>query len=95
VRGYAEDQFRAATAAWINLEYRYLFGPRSRAFLFTDAAVYDGPGGAAGAGHRVKVGYGLGIRLETGLGIMGVDYGLCEGDGLSRGKVHVGLKNAF
>jgi len=26
---------------------------------------------------------------------MGVDYGLGEGDGLSQGKVHVGLKNAF
>ena len=42
-----------------------------------------------------KLGYGLGLRLETGLGIMGIDYGLGQGDGIFNGKVHVGLINEF
>ena len=95
VRGYEEDAFRGSTAAWVNLEYRYLFGRRSRAFVFADAGSYQRrePSGVLLRG--TKFGWGVGIRLETRLGVMGVDYGLGEGDGLSQGKVHVGLKNAF
>ena len=42
-----------------------------------------------------KIGYGFGIRIETRLGLFGVDYGLGAGDSLLRGKVHVGLVNWF
>ncbi len=95
VRGYEEDAFRASEAAWLNAEYRYLFGPRSRAFLFMDIGTYQR---REKSGFRVEdtvFGYGLGIRLETRLGVVGVDYGLGEGGSLSRGKVHVGVRNTF
>ena len=95
VRGYEEDAFRASEAAWLNAEYRYLFGPRSRAFVFMDVGTYQR---REKSGFRVEdtvFGYGLGIRLETRLGVVGVDYGLGEGSSLSRGKVHVGVKNTF
>jgi outer membrane protein assembly factor BamA len=95
VRGYEEDAFRGSTAAWVNLEYRYLFGRRSRSFVFVDAGTFQRREVSGTLTRGTKVGYGIGIRLETKLGVMGVDYGLGEGDGLSRGKVHVGLKNAF
>ena len=95
VRGYEEDAFRGSTAAWINLEYRYLFGKRSRAFIFWDAGSYQRRESSGVLVRGTKFGWGIGIRLETRLGVMGVDYGLGEGDGLSQGKVHVGLKNAF
>ena len=39
--------------------------------------------------------YGFGIRIETRLGLFGVDYGLGEGDSFLQGKVHVGLVNWF
>ena len=42
-----------------------------------------------------KVGYGIGLRLETRLGLFGIDYGLGEGDRLSNGKVHIRLINEF
>ena len=94
MRGYREHQFRGSQVAWSNLEYRYLLGRRSRVFVFLDSGYYSREE-ETGRKEGYKIGYGLGLRLETGLGIMGVDYGLGEGDGLFNGKVHVGLINEF
>jgi hypothetical protein len=40
-------------------------------------------------------GYGFGLRIETRLGVIGIDYGLGEGRCLTSGLVHVGLTNKF
>ncbi|MBN2104724.1 BamA/TamA family outer membrane protein [bacterium] len=95
LRGYAEDQFRGSLVAWFNLEYRYLFGDRSRIFTFIDAGMYQRREKGHGLIRHQKIGYGFGIRLETRLGVVGVDYGLGHGDDLMQGKVHVGLVNQF
>jgi outer membrane protein assembly factor BamA len=79
----------------MNLEYRYLLGRRSRAFVFADAGMYQRRERDRGLIREDKIGYGFGIRLETRLGVMGVDYGLARGDDLIQGKVHVGLVNRF
>jgi outer membrane protein insertion porin family len=94
LRGYREDQFRGSSVAWSTLEYRYWMGRRSRTFLFTDYGYYSTES-EAGRIQAFKLGYGLGFRLETGLGIMSLDYGLGEGDDLMNGKIHVGLINEF
>lgn len=94
LRGYREDQFRGSSVAWTNLEYRYILGRRSRVFIFCDGGYYSGED-RSGAYEAYKIGYGFGVRLETGLGIMGIDYGLGEGDSTFSGKVHVGLVNEF
>jgi len=94
LRGYREDQFRGSSMAWSNLELRYILGRRSRVFLFVDNGYYQSES-MAGKSDGYKMGYGFGFRLETGLGIMGIDYGLGKGDGLFSGKVHVGLINEF
>jgi outer membrane protein insertion porin family len=94
LRGYREEQFRGSRVGWSNIEYRYLLGPRSRAVVFTDLGYFF----KQTAGSRVeefKSAFGLGARMETPLGIVGVDYGLGEGDGLLAGKVHVSLVNSF
>ena len=95
LRGYAEDLFRGSLVAWLNLEYRYLIGRRSRVFVFMDAGTYQRREREKGLIRGNKIGYGFGLRLETRLGVMGVDYGLGQGDGLMQGKVHVGLVNRF
>lgn len=96
LRGYREDQFRGTSVFWTNMEYRYLLGPRSRAFVFCDMGYYyaKNPNGVK---EDFKIGYGFGVRLETGLGIMGIDYGLAYGEkqGLMSGLLHVGLVNEF
>ncbi|MBN1560092.1 BamA/TamA family outer membrane protein [candidate division KSB1 bacterium] len=96
LRGYREDQFRGSGIAWTNMEYRYILGPRSRAFVFCDVGYYYAAN-SRGVVEDLKIGYGFGVRLETGLGIMGIDYGLAYGEkqGLMSGLLHVGLVNEF
>lgn len=98
LRGYREDQFRGNRIGWGNFEYRYLLGPLSRFFLFVDVGYFSLDRLAEGRKIRStdsKIGYGFGLRLETRLGLLGIDYGLGQGDGFSNGKIHIGLRNAF
>jgi outer membrane protein insertion porin family len=94
LRGYREEQFRGSRVGWSNIEYRYLLGPRSRAFVFSDLGYFFKQTAEARI-EEFKSAFGLGARVETPLGVIGVDYGLGEGDGLLAGKVHVSLVNSF
>jgi outer membrane protein insertion porin family len=101
LRGYREEQFRGSRVAWSNLEYRYLLSRRTRAFIFFDVAYYSGfeytsvsPPQFEAVENSVYA-WGLGGRVDTPLGIIGVDYGLGQGDPLTNGKVHISLVNSF
>ncbi len=99
LRGYREEQFRGSRIAWSNMEYRFLLGPRSRFFAFFDVGYFFREQRHSELGKQVvdsaKLGYGVGLRLQTRLGLVGIDYGLGEGDSFSNGKVHIGLTNEF
>ncbi|MCB2203247.1 BamA/TamA family outer membrane protein [bacterium] len=98
LRGYREEQFSGTRFVWINNELRYSLGRRTFAFAFFDFGyIYQSPDIARGREEMTafRNGYGLGARIETGLGIVGVSYALGHGDGLSEGKIHFGLINAF
>ena len=94
LRGYDEDWFFGPRRVHANIEYRYLVGPDSQIFVFTDLgavtlietpSVFD----------RLRVGYGFGARLESKGGILRLNYGLAAGDSLLRGKIHVSLGASF
>ena len=94
LRGYDEDWFSGPRRVHANLEYRFLVGPDSQIFVFTDLgsvtlietpSVFD----------KLRVGYGFGARLESRGGILRINYGLAAGDSLLRGKIHVNLGAAF
>ena len=94
LRGYDEDWFSGPRRVYANLEYRFLVGPDSQVFVFTDLgavtlietpSVFD----------TLRVGYGFGARLESRGGILRINYGLAAGDSLFRGKIHVNLGAAF
>lgn len=94
LRGYREEQFKGSRIAWANYEYRYLLSRRSRMFVFLDQGYFfrrEGDVVIEGFRH----GFGFGMRVETRLGIVGLDYGLGEGDSVLDGKVHVSLVNQF
>ncbi|MDZ7360122.1 MAG: BamA/TamA family outer membrane protein [candidate division KSB1 bacterium] len=101
LRGYREEQFRGSRVAWSNLEYRYLLSRRTRAFVFFDAAYYSGFEYTSVSPPRLEAvensvyAWGFGSRVDTPLGIIGVDYGLGQGDPLTNGKVHISLVNSF
>jgi outer membrane protein insertion porin family len=98
LRGYREAQFLGSRIAWTNLEYRFLLTRRSFLAGFLDTGYYFRPADELRATAQTddfKYGYGLGIQVETGIGIIGVSFALGEGDSFSSGKVHFGLINEF
>ncbi len=98
LRGYIENQFLGNRIFWSNLEYRYLISKRSYMFGFYDAGYYlrsaDKDRGITKL-KSFKTGYGLGLSIETGLGVMAISFALGEGDSFSEGKIHFGLLNEF
>lgn len=94
LRGYDEDWFSGTKRIHSNVEYRFLMGSNSQIFAFLDSGtvtsverptVFD----------RLRVGYGIGVRLESKSGIIQIDYGLAAGESALRGKIHVKLGAAF
>lgn len=100
LRGYREDQFTGTRMAWSNTEYRYLLTSRSRVFLFFDIGMYfrsqvNPDTGTLETIDERKFGYGLGFRLKSRVGIIGLDFGLGEDDSFSQGKIHLQMENRF
>lgn len=98
VRGYREEQFLASRIAWSNLEYRLMLTQRSYAFLFFDAGYYfleADLGRGIAKNEDYIFGYGLGITVETAIGLLGVSFALAQGDSFSEGKIHFGIINEF
>jgi len=98
IRGYREGQFLASRAAWGNLEVRYSLTRRSFAAIFYDAGYYLKPQDDIynlPSQEGFIYGFGLGVRIETSLGMFGVSYALGKGDSILEGKIHFGLVNDF
>ena len=98
LRGYRENQFMGAEIAWTNAEYRFILARRTYFFGFIDTGYYDMPGDdllGVPEARAFKYGYGIGVRLETPLGNMGVSFAFGQGDTFATAKVHVGIINDF
>ncbi len=96
LRGYRENQFLGSRIVWSNLEYRLITGSKSFFSGFFDIGYYSRNNNDLNIiTESVKYGYGLGIRVETGLGIIGVSLALGKGDTFNQAKIHFGLINEF
>lgn len=98
LRGYREEQFLGSRIFWSNLEYRALFTRRSFGFVFFDTGYYLRPADEEKnilKSEEFLYGFGLGLNLETGLGVLRVSYALGKGDTFSDGKIHFGILNEF
>jgi outer membrane protein insertion porin family len=93
LRGYFENQFIGSRIAWSNIEYRFLLARRSYLFTFFDSGYYFNE--AADKKEDYRLGYGFGLSIETGLGVLGVSFALGQGDSFSQGKIHFGIINEF
>lgn len=98
LRGYREEQFLGSRILWTNFEYRFLLTRRTFAFAFFDTGYYLR--NAEPERNILKLedflyGYGLGLNLETELGVLAVSFALGEGDSFTDGKIHFGIVNEF
>ena len=98
VRGYREEQFLASRIAWTNLEYRLMLSQRTYTFVFFDSGYYLQEPipeiGILGVEDFI-FGYGVGIALDTAIGLLGVSFAFADGDTFSEGKIHFGIINEF
>jgi outer membrane protein assembly factor BamA len=100
LRGYREEQFRGAHVELVQVEQRYLLGADgSRLVGFVDLGSVSTKGTVLAAPGEpesfFRIGYGAGIRVNSRIGLVGLDYGLGEGDGPTDGKLHFALETAF
>jgi outer membrane protein assembly factor BamA len=98
LRGYRESQFVGSRVAWTNSEYRFLLARRTFLYGFIDSGYYYRPADperSVPQSDAFKYGYGIGVQLQTALGLVGVSFALGQGDSFSNGKVHFGLINEF
>jgi len=95
LRGYREKQFSGTRILWSNIEYRFLLSNKTYAFLFFDTGYISRDYTNENLSGEFKIGYGFGLNVETGIGILGVSFALAKGDSFSQGKIHFGLISRF
>ncbi|MGC9363148.1 MAG: BamA/TamA family outer membrane protein [Fidelibacterota bacterium] len=94
LRGYPNDFFRGSRIAWGTVELRRLIGNFSSFYLFFDQGYYQRfDDGKSVSGYPCS--YGVGMRLASRMGIIGVDYGFGKGDTFSTAKIHIRLIGRF
>lgn len=98
MRGFENDQFRGTKMVAATLEYRVpvhkyvslvAFGEVGDAWDASDNAIFSYPN----RGFEVRTSYGLGVRLNTPLGPIRLDYGI--GNGQDDGRFSFGFGASF
>lgn len=96
LRGYYEDEISSYRLAWTNYELRYRLNPESRIYFLFDQ------GFVGQEKNKLKTdifGIGFGMKINTRLGILGLEYALGYRDkrfaDLGNGMIHLGLDVGF
>ncbi|REL37571.1 hypothetical protein DYD21_07215 [Rhodohalobacter sp. SW132] len=96
IRGFREDQFRASSAVWAELEGRYLLDRNSYLFIFGATGYYNRPQLINEATSQFEISQqisslGFGLAFQSPLGIIKFSYAISPDEDLANGKVHVGI----
>ncbi len=95
LRGFNENVFSGYRVGWSDIELRYLFGRNSRLFAFSaygyvENLIYK---------YSDLFSFGFGLRTQTKIGLLGIDYGLGIQDGEMRnpldGIIHIGIETGL
>lgn len=93
LRGFIENQFSGYQVSWTNLELRYLLNRNSRIYVFADHGYVKNLEYKFGK----LFGFGVGIKIETRLGMLGIDYAFSYQENEMRnpldGIIHFGLES--
>lgn len=91
LRGYAEDFFAGSETGILSGELRWITGHYSRIFIFFDQGYYKSIEGKI----FQPFSFGIGMRLESRMGTIGLDYAFGEDDTFTTAKIHLHLENRF
>ncbi|PQJ34012.1 hypothetical protein BSZ35_04740 [Salinibacter sp. 10B] len=93
LRGYDEDRFLGNVTARALLEYRLQLDRRSYLYAFGDLGYVERPAmGESSATQAWYPGYGLGLQIDTGIGLITTTYALNPDVATpADGRIHFGL----
>ncbi len=99
LRGFKEDNFSGNKIAWINTELRYLIDRDARLFIFLDYGIVQDERPDINSFLNDLFGIGLGLRFNTRLGLMRIDYAFHHESGKWShpldGFIHFGLESSL
>lgn len=98
LRGFDEKSLEASSVHQLHLEYRYLFNRDANFHLFANSAYYENNVSAnSGLFSDIPFGFGAGVNLSVGNGVLNLDYALGSQKGnpiqLNQAKIHFGIIN--
>lgn len=98
LRGFDEESILSTWYNVLTLEWRFLFGKNSYAYLFGDFC-YTQRKTIEGFSQDFPIGFGVGVALETKIGVFGLSYALGTQQGnpiqFNNSKVHFGYVYSF
>ena len=95
LRGYREDEFAFRSVLYGQMEVLYYFQAQAAVFLFSDGGLgFTAPPGPD-VPYSKLLGYGIGIRIPAGIGMIAIEWARNIRDTRSPGRLHVGFSNRF
>lgn len=98
LRGFDEESILSTWYNVLTLEWRFLFGQNSYAYLFGDFC-YTQRNTIGSFSQDFPIGFGVGVALETKIGVFGLSYALGTQQGnpisFNNSKVHFGYVYSF
>ena len=98
LRGFDEESILSTWFNVLTLEWRFLFGQNSYAYLFGDFC-YTQRNTVGSFQEDFPIGFGGGVALETKVGVFGLSYALGTQQGnpisFNNSKVHFGSVYSF
>ncbi|HPY95955.1 MAG TPA: POTRA domain-containing protein [Candidatus Cloacimonadota bacterium] len=99
IRGFPEKFFMGNQVFWMNNEIRLLTNRDSRFFIFTDFGYIKDERPSINKTFNEILGYGIGLRMLTRVGILHIDYGLNyyqkNWTNPLDGYIHLGIETSF
>ena len=92
--GYGDPDLKGDNMFFFNAEFRFPIVEKIQGVVFTDwgTAWEDGDGLDL---KDLKNSFGVGVRLDTPLGLLRLDYGLGKVDDTRKGQFYFGIGQAF
>ncbi|MGN8224450.1 BamA/TamA family outer membrane protein [Gracilimonas sp. BCB1] len=96
-RGYAEQQFRAGTMLWGDVEYRFLLNRQSYLFSFGAVGGFNRPRLLTETNNDFRLtkylfSAGFGLSYQTQIGRLKFSYAISPEESIGNGKVHFGIR---